>query len=42
VIGYVIGGWSAAAGLILLYSWRTLRRGRALSRNLPAEEQTWR
>jgi hypothetical protein len=42
VIGYVAGGWAAAVGLIAFYSWRTLRRGRVLSRSLPDEERTWR
>jgi hypothetical protein len=41
-MGYVAGGWSAAVALIVLYSWRTLRRGRQLARNLPPEERTWR
>jgi hypothetical protein len=41
-MGYVAGGWSAAVVLIVLYSWRTLRRGRLLARHLPPEERTWR
>lgn len=32
---YVAGGWGAAAALIVIYTWRTLRRGRILSRRLP-------
>ena len=40
--GYVAGGWGAAAAMILLYSWRTLRRGRVLGRSLPDREKTWR
>lgn len=42
MIGYVAGGWAAAVGITVLYAWRTLRRGRALSRALPDEERTWR
>ena len=41
-MSYVAGGWAAAAVLISLYAWRTLRRGRALARSLPPEEKTWR
>jgi hypothetical protein len=29
-------------GILLIYSLRTLRRGRVLSRSLPEEERTWR
>jgi hypothetical protein len=39
---YVAGGWGAAAVILLLYTWRTLRRGRVLARSLPARERTWR
>jgi hypothetical protein len=35
VNGYVAGGWGAAAAIIILYSWRTVRRGRILARSLP-------
>ena len=40
--GYVAGGWAAAVGILGLYVWRMLHRGRALSRSLPDEERTWR
>lgn len=40
--GYVAGGWGAAIGIIAVYAWRTVRRGRALSRTLPDGERTWR
>jgi hypothetical protein len=39
---YVAGGWGAAAVIIVIYTWRTLRRGRVLARSLPAREKTWR
>jgi len=39
---YVTGGWSAAIVITVVYCWRTLRRGRVLTRNLPREEQPWR
>lgn len=42
MLGYVAGGWAAAVAMIALYSWRTLHRGRVLSRTLPDEERTWR
>jgi hypothetical protein len=38
---YVAGGWGVTAAVIVLYAWRTLRRGRALGRSLPDGEKTW-
>ncbi len=32
--GYVAGGWGATAGVLALYSWRMLHRGRLLARKL--------
>ncbi len=40
--GYVAGGWGATAAILVLYAWRTLRRGRILGRSLPPGEKTWR
>ena len=40
--GYVAGGWGATALIVVLYAWRTLRRGRVLGRSLPDREKTWR
>ena len=40
--GYVAGGWGATAALVVLYAWRTIRRGRVLARRLPEQEKTWR
>ncbi len=45
--GYVAGGWGATAGVLALYSWRMLHRGRLLARKLdPARatrrEKRWR
>lgn len=39
---YVAGGWAAASLIVVLYAWRTLRRGRLLSRTLDEREKTWR
>ncbi|HET6965123.1 MAG TPA: hypothetical protein VFH58_10160 [Acidimicrobiales bacterium] len=39
---YVAGGWGATAAILVLYGWRTLRRGRVLARTLPPREKTWR
>lgn len=33
---YVAGGWGAAAMILILYSWRTVRRGRILAHYVPA------
>lgn len=38
---YVAGGWGAAALIVVVYSWWTLRRGRVLARQLPDQEKTW-
>jgi hypothetical protein len=32
VNGYVAGGWGATAGMLSLYAWRVVYRGRKLSR----------
>ena len=41
--GYVAGGWAATTAIVVVYAWRTLRRGRILSRRLPdAAEKKWR
>jgi hypothetical protein len=40
--GYVAAGWGVTALVIAWYSWRTIRRGRVLSRSLPDGEKTWR
>jgi hypothetical protein len=42
VNGYVAGGWAAATLILVVYAWRTLRRGRVLSRTLDDREKTWR
>ena len=33
--GYVAGGWGATAGVLALYTWWVLHRGRVLRRSLP-------
>ncbi len=40
--GYVAGGYAATFVILALYAWRTIRRGRQLSRSLPEEERRWR
>jgi hypothetical protein len=39
--GYVAAGWGGAAALIGVYAVWVLRRGRALSRQVPPEERRW-
>ena len=39
---YVAGGYGVTTVVLVLYTWRVIRRGRALSRTLPDEEKTWR
>jgi hypothetical protein len=33
--GYVEAGWSVTAGVLAIYTWRVLHRGRVLIRALP-------
>ena len=33
--GYVFAGWGLGLGVIGLYAWSVIRRGRALSRHVP-------
>ncbi|HEY8546895.1 MAG TPA: hypothetical protein VIL36_17665 [Acidimicrobiales bacterium] len=39
--GYLAAGWGATVLLIGGYALVTLRRGRALSRRVPAEDRRW-
>ena len=39
--GYVAAGWIATFGLIGGYAATVIRRGRKLSRQVPAEERRW-
>ncbi|HEX9683159.1 MAG TPA: hypothetical protein VGA13_08755 [Acidimicrobiales bacterium] len=38
---YVLTGWGVVAGSVALFTWRTLRRGRTLSRLVPEERRRW-
>jgi hypothetical protein len=39
--GYIAAGWGGAAALVAGYAVWVLRRGRALSRQVPPEERRW-
>ena len=39
--GYIAFGWIASFAVLGAYAFRTIRRGRALARVVPAEEQRW-
>ena len=39
--GYIIAGWSVGLGTLALYGWSLVRRGRTLSRQVPAERRRW-
>ena len=41
-MGYVAAGYTVTVVGVVAYAWRTLRRGRQLTRSLPPEEVTWR
>jgi hypothetical protein len=40
-IGYIAGAWGSVAGAIGLYAFATVRRGRRLSKIVPAEDRRW-
>jgi len=42
VNGYVAAGWAVTVASLVLYAWRTARRGRLLARSLPPEDRPWR
>lgn len=39
--GYVALGYVTVVGSLAAYGWWILRRGRRLSRQVPAEERRW-
>lgn len=39
--GYLVAGWSISLGVLALYGWAIIRRGRALSRQVPPEKRRW-
>ena len=40
-LGYVAAGWGIALVTLAAYAVRTIRRGRALARRVPAAERRW-
>lgn len=38
---FVLGGWAVILGSMALYSWRLVRRGRILTREVPPEHRRW-
>jgi hypothetical protein len=38
---YVATGWIVGLGTLAIYAGRTVRRGRALSAQVPPEERRW-
>jgi hypothetical protein len=41
-MGYVAAGYVVTLVGVVGYTWRTLRRGRQLTRSLPPREVPWR
>jgi len=39
--GFIIGSYVITFGVVALYAWATVRRGRKLSRSVPQEEKYW-
>ena len=40
-LGYLLVGWSVSLGCGVLYAMRIVFRGRALSRQVPADKRRW-
>lgn len=40
-LGYLIAGWSIGLGTLGLYGAAIIRRGRALSKQVPVERRRW-
>ena len=40
-LGYLLAGWTIGLGTLGLYGWSLVRRGRAMSRQVPAERRRW-
>lgn len=40
-LGYILAGWGCTVGAVAAYAVRTVRRGRALSAKVPAEDRRW-
>jgi heme exporter protein CcmD len=40
--GFIIGSYVVTFATVGIFAWRTLRRGRRLSQQVPVEEQYWR
>lgn len=40
-VGYILSAWTVSLGAVGLYAWHLLRRGRALSRQVPAAQRRW-
>jgi hypothetical protein len=39
--GFIIGSYVLTFGVVALYSWRVIRRGRKLAEQVPDEEKYW-
>ncbi|MGY6501303.1 MAG: hypothetical protein ACXIVQ_10490 [Acidimicrobiales bacterium] len=40
-IAYIYAGWGITLGVLGLYAFTLMLRGRSLSRRVPAEERRW-
>lgn len=38
---FVLSGWAIILGSMALYSWRLIRRGKSLTREVPPEHRRW-
>ncbi|MBA4810191.1 MAG: hypothetical protein H2036_04590 [Acidimicrobiales bacterium] len=40
-LGYLLAGWIISVGVLVLYGWRIIQKGKALSIKVPENRQRW-
>jgi len=40
-LGYLLAGWIIAVGILTIYAWRLIQKGKALSSQVPEHRQRW-
>jgi hypothetical protein len=39
--GFILGSYALTFGVVVLFAWRVVRRGRTLADRVPDEEKYW-
>ncbi|HJM27768.1 MAG: hypothetical protein QF596_05200 [Acidimicrobiales bacterium] len=40
-LGYLLAGWITAVGVLAVYAWRIIQKGKELSSKVPEHRQRW-